>query len=170
MAEVPFVSEEFQRAFRNTFKGQVSTGRDLHVSDTVIPVVDFTPTASGTSLPSAFQFAINGNSSGVSATTNAFTLITSDSGFHAMDCTAAPNSDEVDLRLTFYDGVSAYTDKWSTKSKLSTIYARVIVFLPANYSCYMTANFSGTGFCAVTNTQLADVNGNLTSPFGYSPQ
>ena len=62
MANIPFVSENFQRSFRNTFPSQTSTGRDLHVSDVVIPVVDFTPTASGTSLPSYMQLARNANS------------------------------------------------------------------------------------------------------------
>ena len=50
MVDTPFVDENFQRAYRNTFKGQVSSGRDLHVSDVVIPVVDFSPTTAGTSL------------------------------------------------------------------------------------------------------------------------
>ena len=61
MVNVPFVSEEFQRAFRNTFQGQVNSGRDLHVSDIVIPVVDFTPTTSGTSLPESLRYCVNRN-------------------------------------------------------------------------------------------------------------
>ena len=51
MVNIPFVSEDFQRAFRNQFPSQTQTGRDLHVSDIVIPIVDFSPTASGASLP-----------------------------------------------------------------------------------------------------------------------
>jgi hypothetical protein len=68
MVDVPFVSEDFQRAFRNTFQGQVNSGRDLHVSDVVIPVVDFTPTASGTSLPTNLAQALNLNTTNRSDT------------------------------------------------------------------------------------------------------
>ena len=81
--EAPFVSEEFQRAFRNTFSAQVSTGRDLHVSDVVSPVVDFTPTASCTSLDLNLRRSRSTNTSRYLQTSSSgsFSDITSNSGF-----------------------------------------------------------------------------------------
>lgn len=51
MAETPIVSETLQQEFRSTFPSQISSGRDLHVSDTIIPVVDFTAEAGASTLP-----------------------------------------------------------------------------------------------------------------------
>ena len=82
MVDIPFVSENFQRSYRNTFPSQTQTGRDLHVSDVVIPIVDFTPTTSGTSLPLDLRFSRNRNTTSVqTSTTTGFTDVITQSGF-----------------------------------------------------------------------------------------
>ena len=50
MAETPIVSESLQKEFRDNFPSQISSGRDLHVSDTIVPIVDFSTTAGVTGL------------------------------------------------------------------------------------------------------------------------
>ena len=83
MVDIPFVSENFQRSYRNRFPSQTSTGRDLHVSDVVIPVVDFTPTASGTSLPRDLQEAMDYTTTAISISGD--TAVTSNTGFYKLN-------------------------------------------------------------------------------------
>ena len=83
MVDIPFVSEDFQRAYRNQFPSQTSTGRDLHVSDVVIPIVDFTPTSSGASLPLDLRACLNNNTSLLDISSDQTnTVITSTAGFY----------------------------------------------------------------------------------------
>ena len=104
MVDVPFVSEEFQRAFRNTFKGQVNSGRDLHVSDVVIPVVDFTPTASTTSIPFDLLTSRNRNTGGIAVTsTSASTDVTTQTGFFRLSTTFKASADSF-INFFFDDG------------------------------------------------------------------
>ena len=45
MVDTPIVSEALQKVFRTNFPSQINSGRDLHVSDVVLPIVDFSTTA-----------------------------------------------------------------------------------------------------------------------------
>ena len=58
MAETPIVSESLQKEFRDNFPSQISSGRDLHVSDTIVPIVDFSTTAGVTGLSNTLQSAL----------------------------------------------------------------------------------------------------------------
>ena len=180
--EAPFVSEEFQRAFRNTFSAQVSTGRDLHVSDVVIPVVDFTPTASGTSLPSQLQFAKNDNSSNTTSTSSASAVDLYDgAGFVRLETyfTVTGASSGVSFaQVDLYDKNTS-TNKGSmqfyrlqTGSGQSVIYSRDdIVYIPSNHKLiYYRDPNSQTSAINMCVTLLADLNGNLVNPAGYNPQ
>ena len=59
MAETPIVSSSLQQNFRTTFPSQVSSGRDLHVSDVIVPIVDFSSTATGSTLDTNLNNAID---------------------------------------------------------------------------------------------------------------
>ena len=61
MVDTPIVRESLQKAFRQEFPSQVSSGRDLHVSDVIIPVVDFTQASSGSTIPFNLQTCVNAN-------------------------------------------------------------------------------------------------------------
>ena len=55
MAETPIVSDTLQKTFRDNFPSQISSGRDLHVSDTIVPIVDFSSTAGVSGLSTSLQ-------------------------------------------------------------------------------------------------------------------
>ena len=129
MVNVPFVSEEFQRAFRNTFQGQVNSGRDLHVSDIVIPVVDFTPTASGTSLPESLRYALNRNTTHFSGGAPiASTSVNVSNGFYRIKANLNGNSGQqnlsflltnsaatIEVEVLFLDGTTSSTGTGTTR-------------------------------------------------------
>lgn len=176
MVDIPFVSENFQRSYRNRFPSQTSTGRDLHVSDVVIPVVDFTPTASGTSLPRDLQEAMDFTTTAVGVSTD--TELSSNTGFYKLNFSFATD-------ITSDEGFSIFLKETSTGTNTTiyvsgnTIVAGVntyqqtnitdfYVFIPVGYT--LRANASGSTFGRVQLKQIGDVNGNLTLPSGYTPQ
>lgn len=181
MVNVPFVSEEFQRAFRNTFKGQVNSGRDLHVSDIVIPVVDFTPTASGASLPTTLQYAKNLSSSNITSTTSeSAVLLYGSPGFVRLETyfsVVGANSGvsfaQVDLQdITTGTGPSMHFYRIEVATATSVTYNRDdVIYIPANHKLvyYHDPNAQRSAF-NMSVTLLADVNGNLVNPSGYDPQ
>ena len=174
MTDIPFVSEDFQRAFRNQFPSQTSTGRDLHVSDVVIPIVDFTPTASGASLPLELRQAVN--SATVTARFNDFSTVNSsliaDSGFFYVDFFCNTDSAHAEIALKSYDGTTASTIATYDVNGTNNINDKFVFFNRVGYELQVGA-FKSTGTRADMNfniTPVADVNGNLTNPLGYSPQ
>ena len=59
MVDTPIVSETLQQSFRQNFPSQVSSGRDLHVSDVITPIVDFSQIAGTGGLGNNLQEAIS---------------------------------------------------------------------------------------------------------------
>jgi hypothetical protein len=176
MVDIPFVSENFQRSYRNRFPSQTSTGRDLHVSDVVIPVVDFTPTASGTSLPRDLQEAMDYTTTAVSISGD--TELTSNTGFYKLNFsyTGDITSDEafsiflkeISSGTNYSVFISGSTIIGSTSTYQQTTIIDFYVFIPVGYT--LRANASGNHNGRVQLKQIGDVNGNLTLPTGYSPQ
>jgi hypothetical protein len=178
MVDTPFVSEDFQRAFRNQFPSQVSSGRDLHVSDVVIPVVDFTPTASGASLPLDLRFARSSTTSTVITSTNTSNgALTSTSGFYRVISQLTSRETDAAAYIKVYDGstyviVSQLLISATSGNTNTHMHDDFIVYVKAGSSLVYDFNAtlsSSTTFFPVYY-QVADVNGNLTQPNGYDPQ
>jgi hypothetical protein len=178
MANIPFVSEDFQRAFRNQFPSQTSTGRDLHVSDIVIPVVDFTPTASGASLPLNLRFALNNNVTTVTAEASATADLITTTGFFQVYFSFINKNDDSDLSFILNE-TSTGTNKslysvrsGSASGQSESFNQEFVVYIPAGFvmKYSMSEGGSATARADMRFYQIADVNGNLTTPSGYSPQ
>jgi hypothetical protein len=180
MAETPIVSETLQKEFRDNFPSQISSGRDLHVSDTIIPIVDFSSTAGVTGglsveLQEAFDHSIT--SFDVNNTT---TTIINTPGFWKIIYNAvynyAFNDSFTSSGIIISDGT---TDKFITKfnnngtgfvatSGIVLTYSTqyLTVYLRSGDSVKIDAN-------QATNVQgsarqIADVSGTLVNPNGYS--
>lgn len=173
MADIPFVDENFQRSFRNTFPSQTSTGRDLHVSDVVIPVVDFTPTASGTSLPSYMQLARNGNTKTFafnSAGTSTLTGVTP--GFWSLDIDCKSTGQTL-IQFFLNSGATNFTFMNINGITSATLMQDrdITIFIPVGFGLQRFSSVtSGSLQCDVSATPIADVNGNLINPYNYDPQ
>jgi len=179
MVDVPFVSEEFQKAFRNQFPAQASSGRDLHVSDVVIPVVDFTPTSSGASLPTDLARALSTGTywSNTTLAKSKADLITTP-GFYEIRINASfsPGTSAGGVNLHLEDNTGAYSAIYGeTVQNISSSFGYnakifVTVFLPATYKVVWDL-YIGSGVTAEFGyNQVADVNGNLIQPPLYNPQ
>lgn len=169
MVDVPFVSENFQRSYRNTFPSQVSSGRDLHVSDVVIPIVDFTPTTSGTSLALELRNCINLNSNQNRITTATTTTIINGSGFFNVTCDLRGVSGTTTAQFDiFTDGTTSTSIMNVLAGNGLNTRATFIVYLNSND--IMRAFTDSASDLSVMTTPVADVNGNLINPSGYDPQ
>ena len=174
MVDIPFVSENFQRAYRNTFPSQTSSGRDLHVSDVVIPVVDFTPTTATTSIPFELLTSYNFNTTHSQLSTTASSTLISTSGFYLVEFNIfnKQTADVMLVQLRLDDGSTNPIVKTIQCGCLQSTNDKSFIFVKAGSS--LTAQpdaqiSTGLGIF-VTTTSIADVNGNLTQPNGYSPQ
>ena len=176
MVNIPFVSEEFQRSFRNQFPSQTQTGRDLHVSDIVIPVVDFTPTTSGASLPQDLRFARNVNTKQFNTTATLTNSVISDAspGFNLLDIKLVTVGGLGYGELKLFDGTSTYNTVSYINGVASSgeslfIQDNLVVYIPTGYSLVTTTEGASFNF-NVLITLVADVNGDQLVPFGYNPQ
>lgn len=81
MVDTPIVSERLQKDFRDNFPSQLSSGRDLHVSDVVIPIVDFSTSTAVTGLETSLQQAFDFNSTAFKFNGTATNTIINTTGF-----------------------------------------------------------------------------------------
>tara|TARA_Y100000361_G_scaffold153462_1_gene175324 strand:- start:58 stop:585 length:528 start_codon:yes stop_codon:yes gene_type:complete len=175
MVNIPFVSEAFQRTFRQRFPSQTSTGRDLHVSDIVIPTVDFTPTSEGADLPSYLQLARSPSVSEIDTTTaSSGTVFLSSAGFYRCSITlvnrTGQQADHISLLLdieqsTGVTNIQNYVTPNQLKDELT-------IFIPPNSTGRYTFSMSGSadGALSIYSWQIASVNGQLNLPQGYNPE
>ena len=177
MADVPFVSENFQRAYRNTFQGQVNTGRDLHVSDVIIPVVDFTPTTSGTSLALNLRQARNADGANVTLDQNDASTSFADfsgvgTGFYELSSNMATTG-KASWQFQLTDGSTSIimAQLWGITGANLHIQEKIVVYIPVGYSLqFRLLRTDGNQQVFSQATLLADVDGNEVLPFGYDPQ
>ena len=177
MAETPIVSDTLQKTFRDNFPSQISSGRDLHVSDTIIPIVDFSSTAGTTGLSNGLQEALafsNANvvSVGVSSTLTILNL----TGFWRVTLQIAisgNNGGTESIVLNFNDGSTdkamytySYVGAGFDSDKGHFIDLDKIFFLRAGDSLNITTSSRSTanGSCR----QVADISGTLVNPTGYT--
>ena len=175
MAETPIVSSALQTTFRNNFPSQVSSGRDLHVSDVVVPIVDFSSTAGTTGLSTNLQQAIsfgNGTSYDVINTT---TTLANSAGFWRIFGNVSwqgTTSGAIGGEIVITDGsTEKFIYKIESQSdtagqEFETYPFDFTVFLRSGDSVKVTADsrvrFSGN------YRQLADISGTLVNPTGYT--
>jgi|TARA_A100001011_G_C14278317_1_gene830350 hypothetical protein len=174
MAETPIVSESLQKDFRTNFPSQISSGRDLHVSDVIVPIVDFSTSTAVTGLGTSLQQALDFNVTTFDVT-NANTTVLNTTGFYRIfgNCGTQGNT-------TSDQKNRIYLDDGSTEKTLIDFYNRItsgaedllaqfdfIVFLKTGVSLKVQtgserANING---CA---RQVADISGTLQNPDGYT--
>ena len=179
MAETPIVSETLQKSFRTNFPSQVSSGRDLHVSDTIIPIVDFSSTAGTTGLRQDLQTAIStsGNFNTLLASTTGTTIF-SNTGF--VRCTGVANSIEtIGSSATFFveifinDGTTDYK-VWRQQNATGVGATNGATFNNFDFVVFLRsgdtlkASTSSNAVLNVKTYQIADISGTLVDPQGYT--
>jgi len=170
-------SEALQAKLRQLLPSQQGFGTDISASDTIIPIIDLTESAEGSSVAENLQTAIAfGNQTAFNVANTTSTLINT-AGFYRVFGTA----------IRFYDGATAYdlsislTDGLASKEILNfdTFATGTAGYTQAMFDFVVYLN-SGESLTATSSNvvvyltgstrQIATVTGELVQPTGFTPQ
>jgi len=166
-------SEALQQKIRELLPSQQGFGTDLSASDTIIPIVDLTEAASGSSVAVNLQTAIAFGSITDFSINNTTTLLANTVGFWRFYgiLTIGSSSGNPFGNFTITDGAATKTIflQKANNGTGSTNIFDFVVFLRAGDS--VSAQASNTLVDIGGNyRQIADSNGVLVNPSGFSPQ
>lgn len=171
-------SEALEAKFRQVFPAQAGAEliQDLYASGVIQPVIDFSSVAEGSVLPAYLQQAWDFSTQNYSVS-NTTTTIVSNTGFWKCDLTAILRiSDGVGATgviEVFIDDGSSTKPVWSIGQATaaavqdSTTQDSFVVFLRAGDSLKAQTNDPNQRINIWTR-QIADVNGTLVNPLGFT--
>lgn len=164
-------SESLEAAYRALTPSQSGFTQDLMASNTIIPVLDLTASAEGTSTPELLMTALAFGSQTAFQIENASVTIANTTGFWRVTAVATNSSVGTTLNLNLSDGLSNKT-VWSyigSASNLDALEIDLVFFLGSGEFLFGTSDIAG-GRINGSVRQIADVNGNLVAPAGFTPQ
>lgn len=181
MAQITSVtSEALQAKIRELLPSQQGFGEDLQAQNVIVPIIDLTSAAEGTSTDVSLQQAISIDGDRFASTSNlAGQVVSTTTGFNRcfgvitfMQSDTAAASYQADLHL--WDGASRF-DVFVTQmngsvsqQSYNTLSFDFIYFAKTGVSLrYDGALFSKI---SLSTRQIADINGNLVNPTGFTPQ
>jgi hypothetical protein len=139
-------------------QGGFQPGVDFSASTTVIPIVDLTETAEGSSLRQDLQTAVDFASSYTNLENETNTSLVTTTGFYRVDVAAG---------LNIFDGTTSKTIRfYGFAADATQIVESFIIYLRAGDSLRGTSTASSVGMNVITR-QIADISGNLTNPLGF---
>jgi len=178
MAQITNVtSEALQAELRQLLPSQQGFGEDLQASNVIVPIIDLTSAAEGTSVNETLQSAINFGGATTFDVTNTTTTVTSTSGFFRIigNCTAVRSSLDNTASININDGSSTkevyaiFLDGGSGGGSPISVNVDFVVFLRSTDTLEVQTNNAEIRFRGSTR-QIADINGVLVNPVGFTPQ
>lgn len=170
-------SEALQAQIRNLLPSQEGFGTDLMAQNVIVPIIDLTSAAEGSSVSENLQTALAFGSQTAFESTNATTVIVNTAGFWRISGTwaiVATVGATSSVNFELNDGT---TQKSIFKYlKKSTVAFNEFMTGDFDYTIFLR---SGDSFQVITDgtsqsngsvRQIADVNGNLVNPSGFNPQ
>lgn len=167
MAEiVPVVSEAIEAFIRDNLPSQRGFGEDMQASNVIFPVLDITPTAEGTQTPNYLVNALAFGSNTAFSVSNGTSALTSTPGFYRVVAVSGLTGGSNTLEMT--DGLST-KNVWRHLAPAAESTIDLIFFVAAGITLNAVSSSVNTNF-AGSIRQIADVNGNLVNPIGFTPQ
>lgn len=173
-------SEALEAKYRQVFPAQAGAEliQDLYASGVIQPVIDFSSVAEGTVLPAELQQAWDFSTGFTSKTGGGSTTIISTPGFWLVDLVAtavAGSASPENCSIRLSDGITTKNVWRMTQIAVGSQTADItqsekfVVFVRSGDS--VTANTSNASFVIdVWYRQIADVNGTLVNPLGFTFQ
>ena len=171
-------SEALQAEVRRLLPSQRGFGVDLEAQNVIVPIVDLTPTAEGSSLREDLQTASNyGAITEATLITAGATTVQNTPGFYKYEAimsvlssgSASGNRAEINLN----DGSSSKglhklrNNSDGNPEEPQTIAVKGITFLRTGDSL-LIATAGNDAFISISSWPVADVNGNLINPSGFT--
>ena len=170
-------SEALQLKLRQLLPSQQGFGTDLSASDTIIPIIDLTQAAEGSDVPQFLQTAWDFGTGHNTISTATTTTLISNTGFWKVDLnwSSDTGASARSASVVIDDGTSSKV-VWEfnqaqtssaglTVNENSTFY----VFLRAGDTLKAVTAHSSTFFLDIWYRQVADINGTLVNPTGFTP-
>lgn len=177
MAQITSItSEALQATIRRLLPSQQGFGEDLQAINVVTPIIDLTPTAEGSILPTSLQQAWD-FSTGHNTVGNSSVNLISSPGFWRVLVNVLPFA----RSIPGFNGVISLTDGLSSKviweingvsgtdALGASLTADIIVFLRSGDTLTGITNLADNTM-DISYRNVADVNGNLVNPQGFVSQ
>lgn len=170
-------SESLQAQIRTLLPSQEGFGTDLMAQNVIVPIIDLTSAAEGSSVPAFLQTALAFGSQSAFESDNASTVIANTAGFYRITGTwgiVAGNTAQSKVTFSLSDGLSSkviykYIKRNTTGySDFETGDFDFNIFLASGES--LTVVTDAQSICSGSSRQIADVNGTLVNPSGFNPQ
>jgi hypothetical protein len=170
-------SEALQLKLRQLLPSQQGFSTDLSASDTIIPIIDLTGAAEGSGLPFDLQTASSFAAVNEFRAVNATAVIANTAGFwKILYAVTLPHNTTKNLTATISlsDGTST-KNLWKAENYnnndvgTNSFQGHIYVFLNAGETVSAITNDS-EAFLIGSAIQVADNNGVLTNPAGFTPQ
>ena len=174
MVDTPVVSNTLQKTFRDNFPSQINSGRDLHVSDVIIPTVDFTTTVTTSGISQKLQESQSYGNITSFLVENTTSTISSDTGFIRIFGNINLQASSAGDRSASISITDGSTPKKLLDLELDAVNAQAIATLPFDFIVFcrsgdsITATSTDRGRVQGTTRQIADINGTLVLPTGYT--
>ena len=169
-------SEALQLKLRQLLPSQQGFGTDLSASDTIIPIIDLTAAAEGSDVPESLQQCLAFGSQTVFSANNGTDVIENSPGFYRIFGTSSMLYNVAGRlnQITITDGLATKelfrNETFSGGEEGSTVISfDFIVFLTAGDSISAVSN-NVSATIAGSSRQVADSNGVLVNPVGFTPQ
>lgn len=173
---VPVVSEALEAQIRDLLPSQRGFTEDLQASNVITPIIDLTSVAEGTSINVSMQQALAFGSQTAFLETSTSSTIINTTGFYRVIGTFAGFTASATNRIGFFDMTDGLATKRVWQNYLTagaagylSITFDFIVFIASGESLIAGVNESGVAIGGSTR-QIADVNGTLVNPSGFTPQ
>ena len=156
---------------------QQGFGTDLSASDTIIPIIDLTRAAEGSDVPELLQTALAFGSQTAFDANNSSVVLANTPGFYRIYGSVTLTSSSggpFEGQITMTDGSSTKivwgaTDTAAGKATGHGFLIDVVVFLRAGDSVTAVSSSDRVHINGSTR-QIADSNGTLVPPVGFTPQ
>lgn len=168
-------SEALQLKIRQLLPSQAGFGSDLMAQNVIVPIVDLTASAEGSDVRSDLQTAIAFGSQTAFSAAGATVVIANTPGFYKIIACVVQFNSIGSAKACSFDMSDGATTKtiWGMKT-VSAIDAytsenvEFTVFLAAGESISAFSDSSSTTIEG-SSRQIADVNGTLVQPVGFTP-
>tara|TARA_B100000963_G_scaffold191431_1_gene166493 strand:- start:190 stop:711 length:522 start_codon:yes stop_codon:yes gene_type:complete len=166
-------SEALQAKLRELLPSQQGFSTDISASDTIIPIIDLTEAAEGSSVAQNLQTAWD-FSTGSATVSNTTTTVINNTGFWKIDyvfTSSASGAATKTASISINDGAATKVIWKISQYPVATnaVEETKFVFLRAGDSLEVFSSDSASTVDIVYR-QVADVNGRLTNPLGFTPQ
>ena len=146
-------------------QGGFQPGVDFSASTTVIPIVDLTETAEGSSLRSDLQTATDFATTFTQVINATNTVVVSTTGFYKVSVTSDGKNSNTQINI--FDGTTSKIIKYyAFGTESGVVVDEFVVYLRSGDSLRATSS-ANTVAIQVHTRQIADLSGNLTNPQGF---